>query len=712
MFSWKKTTKDDLIGLSNRGELPKLSKNELLNQLSFSVENADFKSVSNLLTYFILKREISHVKKHLRITKYTQCNKFVITNVLKNLIVENDEFYSYLTNEEKAYLVSLFYFSKLQPSVYKLHRLIEQEMSAFRQKYPQASFIKSVMAWIDAIFLYNYYPNYQEGSWRKFTKEQLAAAISYLIYLYTDRYDKDYNSQSQVESSYVCSNSFLELLKNICIFQDLKEKEIQLELYQYTCRHEKEDIIFYAVDDNFEKSIRLGYIRTEINSNNNSFFSREDFNQKSQLSLYEFVSNSISQLGREYFRFDNNLQEAKFVLDENLANQYSLLLDNIYSSQKWYREEWEYLGYLVTDHTVAIDELFSTRIREEKTLTFGTFLNIKRVFTIYFYLFPNRLSIQNKFTPDLLKSLIPQVQFDYFKYLISNICSPDELREFLEILTWDPESTEFLDIQYTPLLLIDKASYLFSPTIMASSNHIRNLQALENSRNNKKLNRDGKKDFLKDKLVSVLTDKGYETFTDVDIEGTDIDILTIIDNTAFIFECKNGLHPIDWFSLRNTFEYLKTAEGQLNKIRSYISSGAFEKNFKSKFITDISKIRDWKFSTITTTRVFNGNFVFSYPIRNINEIIQFIDAGNIETESKIYNLWKGSIMTSDDLIDYLGSNNLVFKTFYDNLKVRYDGDTFFQTKIFTKTFWIDDLIELKNLFENLCSSNYRIIKNK
>jgi hypothetical protein len=164
---------------------------------------------------------------------------------------------------------------------------------------------------------------------------------------------------------------------------------------------------------------------------------------------------------------------------------------------------------------------------------------------------------------------------------------------------------------------------------------------------------------------------------------SEIDVIAVIDNHLFVFECKNSLHPTSPFELRTSYDYIKKGSNQL----SYFSAFWEEETFMDYIAT---KTRTQSLTTLHTC-IVTGNRMFSgwkeqgHSIRTIYELQNFINSGKISAklldldvktlDTQAISLWKGTVFSADDLVDYIDNDSL--HTLYFDSMIKTEAETSF-----------------------------------
>lgn len=664
----KKIDKFELIESLKGGLILNPSKKELKRNFEIFEEaifSGNFLTARNALIisiFFQFDDTFDKIKRKgiFRYSKYTN-KKCIVKNIAIELIDVCNSF-ELLPSSIKKYLESIINYSTVLDSYKAFDKFILLEFRKFERKYPQKSIIKTLLSATDYLFLSNYYPLEKVDLSDIFNrpKEEISSATSFLIHFYTNRFkSKDINIHFVAEE-FILSNDISKLIIPACYHLDLREFEILIDHFNYSCEINNEKLLIKPPFEDFEKAIRLGYIRTELQKINDSV---ETFDA---ISMEDLVNAFNNQDSFQFFKLTDthNYQRYRVEMPEPI---YDLLIENFIKPDRLFKDEIIYLSSIFKEQLLSIESLDKRIIKDD--LTLGEFMKIRRVFVMFYLFFSTAIfkkeEIQSKL---VLRSLIPLFPEELFYNFIERLLPKSKIDSFLDIVCWESDLEIIFDLQYHPILFIDN-HFLVALSIFANSNTIRNLYASEYKTNNVQLFSNGEIDPLVDKLHSSLKQASLESFSQTPIGFSDIDEFAVFGDVLFVFECKHSLHPVNTFDLRTTYDYIKKAEKQLDLIIKDFNDGKLIKKLENKHnlkLNDVTKIQG---AIILSNRLFNGN-VFKYPVRGINEINNMLNHGTMRTAEGTFWIWKEKKLTVDFLLDYLSLKNELINLTYNSLSKR------------------------------------------
>ncbi len=534
------------------------------------------------------------------------------------------------------------------------------------------SLIKTLLVYIDSLFLKNYYPAQKEcpQTLNYYSKEKISEAISYIIFLYKDLFGFEEIEKLLIDEGYILSKAIEKIILDACHFKDLREFEIMIDNFSYECISENQNIIIQPFIPDFEKSIKIGYIRTEqtkyydfhYNFRNLGFTSLENVINK----LNEFCKNHTIDLVKHTDSF--NSPRYTIEIPEPI---YNLLANKFLHPDTLFEEEAQYISYVFKEQFLTLEKLKNFYIRN--TLSLFDFLKIKRFFMLLNLLFSKNILEKTKDTPEILfRSIIPALRKDFIYEILSHVTTKDKIADFLDIVTWRPEQREIFDLQYQPFLFSGNY-YIIPVNVFVNSNTIRNIFALEYKLNNPQIFDDGRYDPISEKLTKSFKYQEFATHGKTNYSfknGGDIDFLAYKEDFLFVAECKNSLLPTDIYELRNIYDSLNKANKQLNLILDALKDSNTIKEISDKINYDLKNIKRIQTAVITSTRLFVGSSFWNHPVRSVHEITNFLETGNIEKNDGEYSLWGNDTFTINDLINYLNDNNPFIKLFYESMELR------------------------------------------
>lgn len=666
----------------------------LFKKLDSATSSGDYLTSRNCLTvlvFFNTDKTFESIKRKgvFRYSKYTN-RKCIVKNLSLDLI-DICRKLNKLTPSFEIYLNSIVTYSTIVDSYKSFDKYILNEIRAFEKKYAGKSLVKTLLSAVDFLFLSNYEPNSTDdlSSISSRTKEEVSSAVSFLIYFYTERIKGSNIDTTFVAEDYIKSGEIDKLIIPACYHLDFREFEILIDHFDYECVMEDARMLIRPPFEDFEKAIRLGYIRTDIQQMNDRIIDHE------ALSFENLVDELNKQDSFKFFTLTDthNYERYRVEMPEPI---FEILIDKFIKPDALFREEISYLSMIFKEQLLDIDDLKKIKLKDD--LTLEEFMKIRRVFMIFYLLFAKEIYKKEKVeTNCLLRSLIPSFPEKTFREFIEKLLPANKIDSFLDLVSWEPGLEIVFDLQYHPILFFDD-HFLIPLSIFANSNSIRNLFASEYKQNNTELLKNGEVDPLVDKLHSSLSEASLLSFSQTPIGFSDLDVFAVHENVLFVFECKHSLHPVSPFDLRTTFDYIKKAENQLDLVLNDFHNGHLVKKLEAKHNIKLNGIEKIQGVIVLSNRLFNGN-IFKYPVRNISEIDNMLNQGTMKTKDGTFWLWKEKKLTIDFLLDYFSLDNNLILLLSNSLSQRTQIYEFAKPEIKFNTYFLDIEIATSKLKE-------------
>jgi hypothetical protein len=561
-------------------------KREIQKIIDSSINNGIYLQTLNSLLigiYFDKENTFREIRKKgiFRYSKYIS-KKCIVESIILDLI-DSDKVYSLFDQENIDYLNSILNLSNLHKSYNDIHKYILNEFDNFHKKFKGKSIIKSLLSFVDCLFLMNHYPktvtNLMQISSR--SKEDVCSAISYLIYLLSTKSTLTIKDTLYISEEFIQSKEIENVIISACFISDFKEFEILIDHFNYRCIKGDGNLKIVPPYEDFEKSIRIGFIREQLQYYNDLAKAETDHAEHNLVSFDSLVEEIYKLEHFSLFKFTETYNYPRYVI-EIPEPLYDIIIDKLFKNDLLFKEEILYLSKIFKEQLLTPENLKEIKI--QGNLTLFDFIKIRRVFSFLFLMFYNQiLKDDKKDFETILRSLIPVYPEDLLYKFIEKLTTTENFDSFLDLTYWEPGIDILFDLQYHPIIYIEK-HYIIPLTILANSNAIRNLYASQYKINNLKILLDGSKDALVDKLSDAFHAASIKNYKQTSIPKTDIDLFAILGDTLFLFECKQSLHPVSIFDLRTTYDYIKKAEKQLDYLESEYHSGRLTKILAKKFM--------------------------------------------------------------------------------------------------------------------------------
>lgn len=570
----------------------------------------------------------------------------------------------------------------------------------------ESSLHKELFAYIDMLFFLGgqTQTRYDYNILSTFSQEEIAEGVSYLLFKYIEKYGISTEKNYFVDASYINSDRIEKLILLACQINYVLEMELLVDFYDYDICNEGKNIVLRSKDETLEKSIRLGYIKQEMQEI--LFLGKRYSSNKEGVYLETLSKLIVDELGDKIYKRISNGILTRYRFEMHTALLDKVAEQKVVGKIQLFKEEAFELEHFSKEMCMNMKELYEKKVTQNCNAY--DILLCQRFFRMMYYI--QKYVYQNeKDIKVILQSLIPLMDKENLKdFLFMLLKNQQKVDEVYELLSYDMNYK--FDIQYTPFLEIG-SKVIFPMSVLACSNLMRNTIAYSYLSKNEIVNDDGGVE----PLVKVCENcfrqcsHGYEIFTNKKFKykgkSGEIDVLVVSDSDLIIIECKGPLVPTSNFEMRATFEHIEKAQKQLD-----LSKEAFEDNgFRNKFFRDSLHI-DGKHRNVYTCIIL-GNRLFSiwsgvrHPIRNIYELDMILNNGEISSPFAKWSIWKEQKYSHIDLLNFLRQDGVFIKIMQDSM------DSYFNKLTFAgKTIQYESYMwNMRKLFL-LCDDELRLVE--
>jgi hypothetical protein len=217
-------------------------------------------------------------------------NGWVIEKLLVNWI-ENASSYG-LAAADLRYLSSARELCRLAPQVRKLHASIVARLNAGR-----TVILKTLLAQVDVAFAYPSAIDVGLGKERPVPREDLAEAFSYLLHLFQIHVGLAEEQFAFTDENTVNNDTYRMLLGDAVRVCRFREAETLLEGFPYQANWHPDGLRVDSVDSALERSICIGHIQNELQSNVHLVRLQMGRNTADAASLESFANEFFSRHG-------------------------------------------------------------------------------------------------------------------------------------------------------------------------------------------------------------------------------------------------------------------------------------------------------------------------------------------------------------------------------------------------------------------------------
>lgn len=619
-------------------------------------------------------------------------------NLLREVVIDIHEKFNFNDND-KNYIKNIVSLSLLASDILSLKNKIQ----TFIKSRPD--FLKNALAIAEMKFhdMNNYdHPdevNIKDALYFR-SRETFISSVSFTLQLFKETQPNiDTEDTIYVENSCM-DEAYLKIFYDAYLIQIFNESEINVDFFEYNVDFDNVNKIA-LYNHNFEYALRQGYAKSDLRwiAINTRLLQNSELDQ-----LVKF-SDAMEVLCRDGFA-EENLYEIKKKPIERIVLKTLLNIfderEDLFRTNHLFFEEIAMLWTLSLENYNV--EYMGVKIY--KNFTAMDIIKIQRFFGYVSYVYNyayNRLVNDNNINADIIRkrSILPVMKTLELAKIFNHITnhSIEDCQSIISKISIDfSDSSEFLDIQYSPVIKAGNASIIL-PTVFSHSNLIRsfalnekiNLSTFEN------------KDYMVESIKATLEKSGFIVKCDFKYGKDEIDILALLDGALFIFECKNPYHPVNSFELRNTFSHIKKGFSQINKFKKILSDKDSLKQLLLNSGMNQFEVNKIHYGIINANRVLYGLTQDNIKVYHANELMNFLETGTIYCMDKKYSAWKGNEFTLNDFIQYLDGS--VITSDFENVKL----DLFYEYPLRSHSLiLVTNAFEVQNL-PKVYDNKYRII---
>ena len=256
------------------------------------------------------------------------------------------------------------------------------------------------------------------------------------------------------------------------------------------------------------------------------------------------------------------------------------------------------------------------------------------------------------------RSLLPVFRKDKLLYLLGKCVSEEAAEAFLRIATYDRASgVGVFDVQYQPLIL-GKDHYLVPMNVLCSSDLLRNLLYTQ-----RKKVQGIDADSPMQRLVAQALRRRFSQVAEgakLRVQGVllEIDIVVVVQRRLLLIECKSAFHPCGVHELRTSYDHVRTARKQLDRLRDAVGHDEVRRRLYDSLKWDFGPVDEVLTCVVTGNRLFNGYMIGGHPVRPAYEMINMLLEGTIRIGDEEFGVWRKSDFEPQDLLDYLAGSTV------------------------------------------------------
>lgn len=489
---------------------------------------------------------------------------------------------------------------------------------------------------------------HQEGFY--LNKEDIISSVSQILLIYLNAIKEPAKNTFIYIDENIQENVYTALFLDAYKIQCFNACEIELDFFGHIAYYSEPDKTIILENDKFDIAKSYGYTKTLLR--HASLANQIDYSVESP--TFEDFLNTYWQKDRE-LEHSSFYELVKEPIERIVVRTLFLAHDdpaNIFSTKILFKDE-------IIAMEILCQENYNPSLLEKniyKEFKIFDIIKIQRLFKFISFIFRKAyIAEKEKSKKDIeiirKRSVLPVIQYDIAASMLNSICNVplEQCKELIDRLSIDLSSgnnLEWIDLQYTPILKLHERC-LFLPTVFSASNIVRSLSLSEKIHLSAFENNDN----MINAVCESLKSKGFNIYNEITFGDVEIDIGAYRDGELFLFECKNPYHPVNDFELRNTFSHLEKGFFQIQKIKSKLEDLHNLKNFTAKL--GGHNVKDIHYGIINANRALTGLEYDGVRVFHANELINFLNTGEILSNAQYYNCWKDKTFDTTDLIDFI-----------------------------------------------------------
>ncbi len=565
------------------------------------------------------------------------------------------------------YLRSVSSLLNICPNAHRIYLDIARVLRAKSQVAP-----KTLVAIVELMFMQYRLPDLGAGpdAIEYYPIEQHAEALSYLLHLFGEIIGFQDLHSLFVDEKGIADGTYRRILVNACKLIVYRETEIWLDTFDYSACVDGKFVVVSPRDTALEKSIRFGYVSTFLQSRIAADRTRADGVDRYP-SLDAFAQEVYAVAGERIAQLvEHPVRRYVFILPKTeefyaLFKGENLFLEDAMSLKSAASKDLTY--------ALPPDLLLQHRLGEH--LTLRDILKIQRLLDLIRKLVDATLRpLVDSDLQVVLNSIVPVFERADLETLLSRCVDERAAKSFIALIDyWSGDKRDVFDIQYRPMVRTGNA-YMLPLNIFCGSDLVRNLLYAH-----KKKGDTDDRDCLTLALAGILKQKSSRVEVNKKFKANgisiEIDVVALVGPYLLLGECKSPFHPCGAHELRTSFEHIKRARDQLDKMKGLLTDPGAVGKLLHELGWPLPQNLEILTCIVLGNRLFSGYRIGSHPVRNGYEMVNFIDSGLVEEviisgspkvaneTTRCYSRWAGDEFGPSDLLRYLQDDSIYTHAF-------------------------------------------------
>lgn len=455
------------------------------------------------------------------------------------------------------------------------------------------------------------------------------------------------------------------LLIDAQVLNELIDAEVLLDGLPYKAEATPVGVLVSAIDPEFERSVRLGYIQADMQMYVRGISSLQYLGgHQPRLPSFQVEMSSFIQAG---------LLECVFLKEEPVKRfamalpDHPQLMDLLNFNDPFLEEFPLLIGALIDN----FQPLENRTLQVSEHLWIMDLFKAQRLFNLIDSLFRKKLETVNDAVKRRvleLRSTVMVVARPNLLRMLQAVMSEEKAQELISLLSLATTNSTvganvYIDLQYSPFVhsLNLKGDYIaIPPAIVGKSNLVRSVMRASGIKGTTA----AADDPMQVAVAAALRAAGFlvrESFV-FNINGKrETDIFCYRDGVLFVIECKNAYHPCSPHELRNSYDLILKAEEQLGIRAQWLAEPGNQMRLFNALGWDAVAPASVRTCIVTANRAFSGYRCGAHPVRQAHELINVLVRGYVgrgpgEASRRF---WRAEAFEVTDLLDYLDGKSVL-----------------------------------------------------
>lgn len=562
------------------------------------------------------------------------------------------------------YLKSVHALLALAQPARQIHRSIVGRMKA-----RNGAALKTLLAFVNASFSANWMGSDQanESEPLRWSATDLASAFSRLYMISRDELGIGTQTWNRTDdhAASLYEGIYSSLLVDALRLNELIDAEVLLDGLPYMAEATPSEVLVSAIDPEFERSVRLGYIQADQQLLIRAALSQQHLGRdQSRLPSFQAALSALLKAGLLECVSLKEEPIERFVIALPNSSPLIELLD--FSGT--FLEEFPLLQGALIDN---FQPPGNTTLQVSKHLWITDLFKAQRLFNLIDTLFRKKLETVDDAVKRRvlgLRSTVMLLQRPDLQLILQIVMSAEKAQELISLLSLLPTSSTagadvHIDLQYRPFVhLLDlKGDYIaVPPAIVGKSNLVRSIMHTSGIKGATA----AADDPMQVAVAAALRAASFLVRENLmfNINGRrETDIFCYRDGVLFVIECKNAYHPCSPHELRNSYDLILKAEEQLSIRAQWLSEPDNQMRlFKALGWEAVAPARV-RTCVVTANRALSGYRCGAHPVRQAHELINVLVRGYVGRGpgEPPLRFWRTESFDVADLLDYLDGKSVL-----------------------------------------------------